>query len=218
VWDTETDALQPLPGIREHVRAVSFSPDGKRVATAGYDQFARIWNPADGTLLLTSLKHDDVLLDVAFSPDGTLLVTACGNGDATIFDASSGGKIDVLKKHEGQVRKARFFEFTAFTDEAANLKETRLGLLTAGYDGTVRIWQPSPSKKWDQTAELTGANGAVYAVAASGDGLQIVAGGADRAARIYYRDGYALWNLARTRTTRDFTPDERAEYDIAEDE
>jgi tetratricopeptide (TPR) repeat protein len=57
------------------VRAVSFSPDGTRVATASLDKTARVWDAQTGETLAT-LNHDDAVRAVSFSPDGTRVATA----------------------------------------------------------------------------------------------------------------------------------------------
>ena len=219
VWDTETDTVVPLEKVSESVQGVSFNHDGTRVAGVGYEQTARVWDRATGKTLFTSDRQDDVVLDADFSPDGKWLVTAGGDGTARILDAATGKQLAVLKKHEGQVRKARFLQFTPSAGENPASEKTRTALLTAGFDHSVRVWEQNPTtQKWEETQELTGAAGPVYAIAASKDGAEVVTGGADQWGRVYYLDPHSLWNLARTRVTRKFTPDEREEYGIGDDE
>ncbi|MBW4610548.1 MAG: PD40 domain-containing protein [Hassallia sp. WJT32-NPBG1] len=56
------------------IRNVAFSPDGKTIATASFDQTAKLWN-LQGKELAT-LKHNDSVSNVAFSPDGKTVATA----------------------------------------------------------------------------------------------------------------------------------------------
>jgi WD40 repeat protein len=60
------------------VTAVTFSPDGKRLATTSTDKTARIWDAASGQEL-RKLTHDGAVTAVALSPDGKRLATTSGN-------------------------------------------------------------------------------------------------------------------------------------------
>jgi WD40 repeat protein len=181
------------------------------VLTVGFDRFACIWDRATGAQIHKFEIKDDSLLDGDFSPTGGEIILACANGQAFLLDATSGQTLDVLSGHEGQVRRARYFQFAA-PDGAK-----RTGLMTAGYDGTVRLWQQSAvTKHWEQTTLLTGSDGPAYAVACSVDGCQIATGSADRAARLYYRDGSWLLKLAASRITRQLTPGEKIKYGIGD--
>jgi len=62
------------------VSAVTFSPDGTRVATASYDDTARIWDA--GGAPVAQLAHPDWVSDVAFAPDGATVATASYDGVA----------------------------------------------------------------------------------------------------------------------------------------
>ena len=70
--------------------AVAFCPEGRRLATAGEDRAARLWDLATGSLFANPLKHDGPVHSVAFSPDGKLVATAAHDGTIRRWDAWTG--------------------------------------------------------------------------------------------------------------------------------
>lgn len=98
VWNVETG--EALPNITGHMPAegdvtagvygLALNADGSLLASASYDATVRLWNPADGTELV-SLPANDVggAGVVVWSPDGSLL--ASGNVDGTIQVWGIGG-------------------------------------------------------------------------------------------------------------------------------
>jgi WD40 repeat protein len=50
------------------VWSVAWSPDGRRLATASWDQTAKVWDAASGQEVLTLRGHTDRVVSVAWSP------------------------------------------------------------------------------------------------------------------------------------------------------
>jgi WD40 repeat protein len=70
----------------EEVKSLSFSPDGRRLATAGSDKRVMVWDLDSGRELLTFRGHRNQVTCVAFSPDGTRLASGCRNGEVRVWN------------------------------------------------------------------------------------------------------------------------------------
>jgi WD40 repeat protein len=65
-----------LIGHSDSVYSVSWSPDGKRLATASGDNTVKIWNVSSGEEVATFRGHGDIVRAVRWSPDGTRIASA----------------------------------------------------------------------------------------------------------------------------------------------
>jgi energy-coupling factor transporter ATP-binding protein EcfA2 len=71
-----------LEGHSKSVNSVSFSPDGKTLASGSYDKTIKVWNLETGKEIRTLNGHSNTVNSVSFSPDGKTL--ASGSHDKTI--------------------------------------------------------------------------------------------------------------------------------------
>src|ERR1041384_5565166 len=91
VWDVLTGKRVngPLPH-KDGVYFVTFSPDGKLIATAGQDYAVRIWDAYTGKEICPALQHLDHVYKVRFSENGRWVVTASKDRTSRVWDAHSG--------------------------------------------------------------------------------------------------------------------------------
>ncbi|MGA7702932.1 MAG: SUMF1/EgtB/PvdO family nonheme iron enzyme, partial [Thermoguttaceae bacterium] len=91
---------QPLQGfgrLRDAV-AVAFSPNGRRILTAGSsDDGAILWDAASGQYLYTFHGHNRVN-SVAFSPDGRQILMGLDDNTATLWNAGTSGSAGVVPR------------------------------------------------------------------------------------------------------------------------
>ncbi len=90
VWNLETGQTAfTLRGGRGDVRAVAYSPDGKRLVSAGSDGWLKLWEPTTGREILTLYDaHLDCVNAVAFSTDGTHMASASCDGTVILWNGS----------------------------------------------------------------------------------------------------------------------------------
>jgi len=91
VYDPSSDKfLMALSGHEGEVISVTFSLDGKYLATGSVDATVRIWNASDGELVRVLEGHSAAVGGLAFSPDGKLLLTSSEDGTLIIWDVGTG--------------------------------------------------------------------------------------------------------------------------------
>ena len=119
------------------VYGVVFSPDGKALATAGADKSVRLINLANGTQIREFKGAEYAVYSVAFSPDGkSLAAGGVGLGEnrqVLMWNIDNSEPAKILAGHKDDVYRVEF-----------SPKGNRL--LTAGYAGTLNIWDVASAK------------------------------------------------------------------------
>jgi dipeptidyl aminopeptidase/acylaminoacyl peptidase len=122
------------------VHSVAYSPDGKRLASAGTEA-VKVWDAQTGQELL-SLKGGTLAGDwsncVAFSPDGKRLaisrnVRPGGVGEVKVLDAQTGQELLSLMGHTAGVSSV------VFSPDGKRLASGS-GNTTGSQDGEVKVW------------------------------------------------------------------------------
>ena len=70
------EILQDLRGHEGETRGIDWTPDGRRLASAGADRMIRVWDVETGLVALTIQASREVVNHLDWSPDGTRLITS----------------------------------------------------------------------------------------------------------------------------------------------
>jgi WD40 repeat protein len=91
-----TEGVRVLRGHQDLVNALSFSPDGRLLVTAGRDHDVIVWDVASGEPVHRFPEaHSASVSDARFSPDGRWIVTA-GPISARLWDVAAGRPLGYL--------------------------------------------------------------------------------------------------------------------------
>ncbi len=77
-----------LPGHTSQIVAVTFSPDGTRIATASLDLTVKLWETETGQEVCTLRGHTAGVLSVVFCPDGRKIATSSMDGTVRVWETA----------------------------------------------------------------------------------------------------------------------------------
>ncbi len=156
------------------LEGVAYSPDGRIVASSGFNEAIILWDLKTGKQL-SVLRSDNPapIRTVAFSPDGQLLAAGDDKNQIVLWDMKTLKTLgEPLSGHTDTIRGIAF---------SPNGKT----LASASADHTIRLWNVVDHQPIGEP--FTGHSDIVYSVDFNPDGKMLVSGSVDRTVR--------LWNV-----------------------
>ncbi|MEG4446326.1 hypothetical protein QUB47_31080 [Microcoleus sp. AT9_B5] len=167
-----------LEGHTDTITDISFSPDGKFIASSSKDKTVKLWN-RDGSEKKPALqgKYENEFTSVAFSPDSQII--AAGNKDNKIYLwRLNGTSIKPLTGHSDGVTNIRF-------------SPDGKTIVSASRDNSVRLWKIDGTR----IKKVEGHNSTVNIVRFSPDGQTIASASEDGTIKLWSLEGKQLQSI-----------------------
>jgi RNA polymerase sigma factor (sigma-70 family) len=98
-WDVaRAKELRHFPAHQGWVSALSFSPDGRTLASTGPEPMIRLWDVADGRKVFTQSGHRSRIRNLVVSPADSTIFTAGQDGTIRHWDTATGRELGVIAR------------------------------------------------------------------------------------------------------------------------
>jgi WD40 repeat protein len=197
LWDATSLSRDFLDqGPQNPTTAISFSPDGRQIASSySGDDGIHILDAQSGIEMTTLQGHDQEIETVAFSLCGNLIASGSDDTTVRVWNLLSDAESLVLRGHKGYVRCITF-------------SHDGQQIASGSEDATVCLWNATSGAQI--IPALRGHKYRVRAVAFSPDGTKLASGDAER---VYLWDIISSTKIFHRRVTTDgnlrmaFSPD-----------
>lgn len=171
IWDAKTRKCLYTLNHKLEVLKVTFSHDGKMLATSCADGSSTIWNVNTGEKLQNFKQHSQEVVNSIFNNDNSNLLSYSYDGTAKIFNIGTGQLIANFKEHSGEISSCQF-----------NPVDNNM-IITGSFDKTLKIWDLRKPDKSIKT--FTDSKGELNQIIFDSLGKKIAAAGSDGEIYVY---------------------------------
>ena len=202
---------------------LTFSPDGKVVASGFSSGVIRLWDIKTRKEMMLLKGHKDDVKALVFTPDGKTLISGSNDKKIIIWDSFKGESKKVMRAHWGTInslslnpsgtilasvstdKRVKLWDSTRGWKKIADEKihEDSIAVVkfspvkdlyaTASWDHTISLWEVG---KEERLAELKGHFGPIYDISFSADGTKLVSCSSDGVLK--------LWSVEQGRELKQF--------------
>jgi WD40 repeat protein len=195
--------------------ALTLSPDGRILASAGWDGIVSLRDAGTGKIIRTLRRKVGAIAGLVLTPCRSYAVCGFANGTASVYDCHDGSLVNSFDLYAAQVKAVALSPdgrilASAGGDSTLRLWEVRNGslitglegltttasclvfapdaqmLFAGGWDGRLRLWSVPEGRL---LADLPGHTSTIVCCAVTPDGTQLVTGSNDTTAAIWSLPG-----------------------------
>lgn len=127
LWDIQSQKmLLKWQAHSPSIESIVFSPDGKLLATAGWDKVIKLWDIQTGKLVRSMTGHRGYILSLSFCPDGKTLASGSNDFTVRLWDVASGKTVKTFTEKY-------FIECVAFNPDGKSI--------AAAIYKNIKIWK-----------------------------------------------------------------------------